>query len=61
MEELQQGENPGVVSEVTLDAAGLHHTLHVLEGIAAEGKEWIKHERRRTEAHTPTPMQMPAP
>jgi hypothetical protein len=47
IEELQQGEDPGAVSEVTLDAAGFHHTLHVLEGIAAEGKEWITHEYRR--------------
>lgn len=45
MEELQQGEAPGTVSEVTLDAAGLHHTLHVLEGIAAEGKGWIAQYR----------------
>ncbi len=44
-EMLQEGENPGTVSEMTLDASGLHHTLHVLEGIAAEGKEWIGHER----------------
>lgn len=42
MEELQQGEEPGTVSAATLDAAGLHHTLHILEGIAAEGKEWIR-------------------
>ncbi|WP_207620822.1 hypothetical protein [Streptosporangium minutum] len=42
MEELQQGELPGTVSEATLDASGIHHTLHVLEGIAAEGKEWIR-------------------
>ncbi|MEV7013667.1 hypothetical protein [Streptosporangium sp. NPDC051022] len=50
MEELQQGESPGTVFEVTLDAAGLQHTLHVLEGIAAEGKEWITHEHRRGQA-----------
>ncbi|MFD8527595.1 hypothetical protein ACFV0L_09305 [Streptosporangium canum] len=42
MEELQQGEIPGAVSEATLDASGIHHTLHILEGIAAEGKEWIR-------------------
>ncbi|MQY04556.1 hypothetical protein [Actinomadura macrotermitis] len=47
MEELEPGETPGVVSEATLDAAGLHHTLHVMEGIAAEGKQWIAQERRR--------------
>ncbi|MER5318460.1 hypothetical protein [Streptosporangium roseum] len=49
MEELQQGEIPGAVSEATLDASGIHHTLHVLEGIAAEGKEWI----RNTDAKGP--------
>jgi hypothetical protein len=50
MEELQEGESLGEVSEVTLDAAGLHHTLHVLEGIAAEGKSWIIREHEREEA-----------
>jgi hypothetical protein len=47
-EELQQGESPGAVSEVSLDAAGLPHTLHVLEGIAAEGKGWIEQQELRT-------------
>lgn len=58
-EELQQGESPGTVSEATLDAAGIHHTLHVLEGIAAEGKEWIRrYERARISephGHHPEP------
>ncbi|PZG53033.1 hypothetical protein C1I98_06265 [Spongiactinospora gelatinilytica] len=40
VEELQQGEVPGTVAEATLDAAGVHHTLHMLEGIAASGKRW---------------------
>lgn len=52
MEALQPEEDPGTVSEVTLDAAGMYHTLHVLEGIAAEGKQWISRERRRGEART---------
>jgi len=52
MDEFEQDEDPEDVSEVTLDSAGLHHTLHVLEGIAAEGKEWITHEKRRGEART---------
>jgi len=47
MEDLQEGENPGDVSKVTLDAAGLHHTLHVLEGIAAEGQKWVTREDER--------------
>ncbi|MEV0196123.1 hypothetical protein [Nonomuraea sp. NPDC050691] len=48
MEELQQGEHPGAVSEASLDAAGLPHTLHVLEGIAAEGKGWVEQQEVRT-------------
>lgn len=57
MEELQQDENPAdenpaVVFEATLETSGIHHTLHVLEGIAAEGKEWISQERRRGEVRT---------
>ncbi|MBT8227720.1 MAG: hypothetical protein HKP61_22270 [Dactylosporangium sp.] len=43
------GEDCRTVSRATLDAAGLGNTLHVLEGIAAEGKAWIHHERRREE------------
>ncbi|MEV0417375.1 hypothetical protein [Streptosporangium canum] len=46
-EELQQGEEPGTVSEATQDASGLRRTLHVLEGIAAEGKGWITQEHHR--------------
>jgi hypothetical protein len=46
-EQLQQGEEAELVSRLTLDAAGLTNTLHVLEGVAAEGKDWIKHENRR--------------
>jgi hypothetical protein len=49
MEQLQEGETAEQVSDVTLDAAGLHHTLHVLEGIAAEGREWFERERQRGE------------
>lgn len=44
-----QDEPSGVVSEVTRDAANLRHTLHVMEGIAAEGKRWIIRERQRAE------------
>ncbi|MEN3534466.1 hypothetical protein AAH991_05060 [Microbispora sp. ZYX-F-249] len=46
---IEPGEDPRSVSQVTLDAAGLGNTLHVLEGVAAEGKEWIGHERKREE------------
>jgi hypothetical protein len=43
------GEDQEFLLHVALDAAGLPNTLHVLEGIAAEGKEWIAQERRRQE------------
>lgn len=49
-DQLQQGEDSEVLSRLTLDAAGLTNTLHVLEGVAAEGKEWIGHEKRRRSA-----------
>lgn len=47
IEELLPDEIPGVVSEATLDAAGFHHALHILEGIAAEGKKWLAQQYRR--------------
>lgn len=37
-------ENPTALSELNLDAAGFTHTLHILEGIAAEGKNWISRD-----------------
>ncbi|SCL72890.1 hypothetical protein [Micromonospora peucetia] len=48
-ESLQDDENPTKIAELSLDAAGLSHTLHVLEGVAAEGKEWVKHRRNRAD------------
>lgn len=48
-ERLQEGEDSRTLSEVALDASGLTKTLHVLEGIAAEGKEWVRHELERGE------------
>lgn len=46
---IQPGEDPQTLSEVALDASGLKHTLNVLEGIAAEGKEWIRQQRRQAD------------
>ncbi|GAB1824404.1 hypothetical protein [Herbidospora sp. RD11066] len=43
----QTGDGAPSMSQITLDTAGLGNTLHVLEGIAAEGKQWIQNERRR--------------
>ncbi|GIF71685.1 hypothetical protein [Asanoa siamensis] len=48
-ESLQRDEDPTKIAELSLDAAGLSHTLHVLEGVAAEGKEWVKHRRHRAD------------
>ena len=45
-EDIQPGEDERTLSDVSLDASGLPRTLTVLEGIAAEGKEWIHHQRQ---------------
>ncbi|WP_433604271.1 hypothetical protein ACQP2P_24195 [Dactylosporangium sp. CA-139114] len=49
-ESLQPGEDPWTLSAVAMDASGLPHTLNVLEGVAAEGKQWIRHQRRRADS-----------
>ncbi len=36
-----------VAEVVSLDSSGLRNTLHVLEGIAAEGKQWVRLDRQR--------------
>ncbi|GAA3473628.1 hypothetical protein [Nonomuraea roseola] len=45
--EAEGGEDARTVSQATLDTAGLENTLHVLEGVAAEGKKWITYKRER--------------
>ncbi|MCA2191017.1 hypothetical protein [Nonomuraea cavernae] len=42
-----EDKDPQGASQVTLGTAGLDNALHVLEGVAAEGKEWIVFERQR--------------
>ncbi|MGL5865174.1 MAG: hypothetical protein ACRCYX_04770, partial [Dermatophilaceae bacterium] len=37
------------VTTLSLDASGFNHTLQILEGIAAEGKAWVVHRRRRAD------------
>lgn len=37
-------EDPETFAKVNLDTTGFAHTLHILEGIAAEGKEWMKRD-----------------
>ncbi|MBB3051238.1 hypothetical protein FHS23_002261 [Prauserella isguenensis] len=43
-DDLREGEDPDRIAEMNLDASGFVHTLRLLEGIAAEGKEWIRRE-----------------
>jgi hypothetical protein len=40
--DIRQGEDEYSLSEAALDAASVANTLHVLEGIAAEGKGWFQ-------------------
>ncbi|MFI6741738.1 hypothetical protein ACIBI9_53265 [Nonomuraea sp. NPDC050451] len=42
-----EDKDPQGASQLTLGTAGLGNALHVLEGVAAEGKEWIAFERQR--------------
>ncbi len=35
------------INNLTLESSGLARALHILEGIAADGKEWISRERQR--------------
>lgn len=44
--QLEPGEDPQTLSDITLEAAGLAHALHILEGIAAEGQQWIKRDHQ---------------
>jgi hypothetical protein len=44
-EDIQQGEDEYSLSEATLDAVGVANTLHVLEGIAADGKGWFQERK----------------
>lgn len=37
-------EDPDELAKMNLDTAGFAHTLHILEGIAAEGKKWMNRD-----------------
>jgi hypothetical protein len=43
----EPNEDPRSITDLTVDASGLHQTLHVLEGVAAEGKDWVRLRRSR--------------
>lgn len=40
----EPGEDPDELARMNLDTTGFAHTLHILEGIAAEGKEWMSRD-----------------
>ncbi|MDQ7802357.1 hypothetical protein Q5425_01345 [Amycolatopsis sp. A133] len=42
--EAASDESPLALAKMSLEAAGFTNTLHILEGIAAEGKNWIKRD-----------------
>lgn len=58
-EELQAQETVGAVTKVTLEAAGIDQTLHLLEGIAAEGRNWIDLQEQRIERQLSVPLAIP--
>jgi hypothetical protein len=48
-------EDPNQLSKTNLAAAGFSHTLHILEGIAAEGKGWIDRDPHTNKVKTLLP------
>ncbi|QVJ00791.1 hypothetical protein KGD82_20220 [Nocardiopsis eucommiae] len=57
VEEAPQSES----SEINLDAAGFSHTLHILEGMAAEGKSWFERAMDPPPAFVPENPETDAP
>lgn len=49
--QLAPDESAREISEISLSAAGLTHTFRLLEGVAADGKEWV--ERHNPDNLTP--------
>ncbi|MBB1158130.1 hypothetical protein [Amycolatopsis dendrobii] len=43
-DEVDPDENLDAVARMNLEVTGFTHTLHILEGIAAEGKRWIERD-----------------
>ncbi|OAA21517.1 hypothetical protein AAY23_10751, partial [Frankia casuarinae] len=41
-DELTEDETAASVASRPQDAGGLQHTIHILEGVAADGKNWIR-------------------
>ncbi|MCL7459646.1 hypothetical protein ABT235_05405 [Micromonospora echinofusca] len=45
----EPNNDPRSITDLTVDASGLHQTLHVLEGVAAEGKDWVRLRREQAD------------
>ncbi|MFG3716004.1 hypothetical protein [Micromonospora sp. NPDC047730] len=45
----ERNDDPSPVTALTVDASGLSQTLHVLEGVAAEGRDWVRHRREQAD------------
>ncbi|MGW7533297.1 hypothetical protein [Amycolatopsis sp. NPDC054798] len=43
-DKIDPGENLDAIAKMNLEVTGFTHTLHILEGIAAEGKRWIERD-----------------
>ncbi|MEU4695203.1 hypothetical protein [Actinoplanes sp. NPDC023714] len=54
-------ENPDHLSRLASDASGVTSALHILEAVAADGRDWIALERRRLNRRLPRQQPMPSP
>ncbi|WP_089154653.1 hypothetical protein [Micromonospora sp. NBS 11-29] len=45
----EPNEDPSSITDLTVDASGLHQALHVLEGVAAEGRDWVRLRREQAD------------
>ncbi len=57
----ESDEDAERTSELTVQSAGFAHALHIFEGIAAEGKQWVNRLRRSTTELTDSDLQERGP
>lgn len=49
-DDIEEGEDAESLAKATLDTASVANTLHILEGIAAEGKAWLNNRKTQSTA-----------
>ncbi|WP_433831409.1 hypothetical protein ACQP2E_13435 [Actinoplanes sp. CA-015351] len=54
-------ENPDHLARLASDAAGVTSALHILEAVAADGRDWIALEQQRMHRRLPRQQPMPSP